>query len=272
MKWTHHIGNHADAPIPEEQRLRQLILVDRPNPSLAIGANGVVTVLRVPQGKQRPWTLRLWIEGDYLHTYATGTIDAIERAKTAPKSEHADGCLATVLHEFVEAFTPMLNESMDLLEECEQITLSQKDCELAWTKLQEARRLLLRIGKLAMQRSILDVLADHPIINGNQARIKISAMRLDRIYDDCEFMLERADHLRDELQHWKDGVSDQYLNRITVFGVLFMPINLLAGMCGMNVGGIPFANSPHGFWLIALTMAIIVALQIVWLRRNKYLQ
>ncbi len=28
-----------------------------------------------------------------------------------------------------------------------------------------------------------------------------------------------------------------------------MPINIVAGFFGMNVGGIPFAENHHGFWV-----------------------
>lgn len=39
---------------------------------------------------------------------------------------------------------------------------------------------------------------------------------------------------------------------LTVVTVLALPINIIAGLLGMNVGGIPLANSPHGFLIIAL--------------------
>jgi zinc transporter len=37
-----------------------------------------------------------------------------------------------------------------------------------------------------------------------------------------------------------------------VVTVLALPINIIAGLLGMNVGGIPLADSPHGFLVIAL--------------------
>ena len=42
--------------------------------------------------------------------------------------------------------------------------------------------------------------------------------------------------------------------------VLRQPINLVAGLLGMNVGGIPLAEYPHGFWLV---LAFVVALTLL---------
>ena len=44
---------------------------------------------------------------------------------------------------------------------------------------------------------------------------------------------------------------------LTVVTVLALPINLIAGLFGMNVGGIPFAGHPHGFFLVVALVALI---------------
>ena len=37
---------------------------------------------------------------------------------------------------------------------------------------------------------------------------------------------------------------------LTIVTVLALPINILAGLFGMNVGGIPLAENKHGFWVV----------------------
>jgi zinc transporter len=44
---------------------------------------------------------------------------------------------------------------------------------------------------------------------------------------------------------------------LTVVTVLALPVNLVAGLFGMNVGGIPFANHAHGFFLVAGALGLI---------------
>ena len=42
--------------------------------------------------------------------------------------------------------------------------------------------------------------------------------------------------------------TNRSLFTLTVITVLALPINIIAGLLGMNVGGIPLANNPNGFF------------------------
>ena len=50
--------------------------------------------------------------------------------------------------------------------------------------------------------------------------------------------------------------------------MLALPINILAGLFGMNLGGVPLADNPHGFWIV---VAIVVTFTVVagWLAWRK---
>ena len=68
---------------------------------------------------------------------------------------------------------------------------------------------------------------------------------------DCRWRLDRAPGEPWKATHLPSGLV------VTVRGarsvtVLALPINIIAGLLGMNVGGIPLADSPHGFLVIAL--------------------
>ena len=45
------------------------------------------------------------------------------------------------------------------------------------------------------------------------------------------------------------------LDTLGVVTVLALPINIIAGLLGMNVGGVPLADSPHGFWVIVVIVS-----------------
>lgn len=46
---------------------------------------------------------------------------------------------------------------------------------------------------------------------------------------------------------------------LTIVTVLALPINLAAGLFGMNVGGIPFAEDGRGFWTVVATLVAFTA-------------
>jgi zinc transporter len=49
---------------------------------------------------------------------------------------------------------------------------------------------------------------------------------------------------------------------LTAVTVLALPINMVAGLFGMNVGGIPFAGRAHGFFFIAGTLIALTGVLI----------
>ena len=58
--------------------------------------------------------------------------------------------------------------------------------------------------------------------------------------------------------------SSRSLFTLTIVTVLALPINLVAGLFGMNVGGIPLATNESGFWVIVFVLAAITTMAI-WL-------
>ncbi len=58
---------------------------------------------------------------------------------------------------------------------------------------------------------------------------------------------------------------------LSVVSAVLLPVSLLAGMLGMNVHGIPWAEGPHGFWWISAIMAVVIAIEMAILRWFKIL-
>ena len=54
--------------------------------------------------------------------------------------------------------------------------------------------------------------------------------------------------------------NNRSLFLLTVFTVLALPINIIAGLFGMNVGGIPLAQHENGFWIV---VGLVAAFTIV---------
>ena len=58
--------------------------------------------------------------------------------------------------------------------------------------------------------------------------------------------------------------TNRSLFTLTIVTVLALPINIITGLLGMNVGGIPLAQSTHGFFVIACIVVVFVVIA-VWL-------
>jgi zinc transporter len=58
--------------------------------------------------------------------------------------------------------------------------------------------------------------------------------------------------------------NNRSLYVLTIVTVLALPINIMAGLFGMNVGGIPLAEHAHGFWIVVALIATFTAIA-AWL-------
>lgn len=76
---------------------------------------------------------------------------------------------------------------------------------------------------------------------------------------DAAVLVERVKLLQEELSALIDEQTNRTLFVLTVVTVLALPINLVAGLFGMNVGGIPLAGSVHGFWVVVVLLAAVTA-------------
>ena len=76
----------------------------------------------------------------------------------------------------------------------------------------------------------------------------------------CQFLLE-------ELRAQVEEDTNRNIYILTMFSAVFLPATLIAGIWGMNVGGIPFGSSPNGFWVVGgLIAAFFTLFAIVLLR------
>jgi len=76
--------------------------------------------------------------------------------------------------------------------------------------------------------------------------------------------------LEDTNQSLLSTKTNEVIQVLTVFSVVMLPLTLVASIWGMNVR-LPLSDSPVGFWVIALAMATLMCLLVIFFRRRKWL-
>lgn len=81
---------------------------------------------------------------------------------------------------------------------------------------------------------------------------------------DLSELKERIKLLQEEIAAQIGEQTNRSIFTLTIVTVLALPINIMAGLFGMNVGGIPLAQDAHGFYII---VAIIISFTVLagWL-------
>jgi zinc transporter len=125
-------------------------------------------------------------------------------------------------------------------------------------ELGKLRRVLVRLQRLlAPEPAALFRLLRQPppwIAAHDLDELRQSTEEFSMVIRDLSALQERIKLLQEEMAAQVSEQTNRSLFTLTMVTVLALPINITTGFFGMNVGGIPFAESSHGF----LTMVLIV--------------
>lgn len=92
---------------------------------------------------------------------------------------------------------------------------------------------------------------------------------LETIAQDLDLVQERTRLLQDEIAGRLSEATNRNLEVLSLVTTALLPITLVTGVFGMNVGGLPGVNDPHGFrWVMSLIVGAI-AVVLVWLLRRR---
>lgn len=136
------------------------------------------------------------------------------------------------------------------------------------TRLGVLRRLLVRLQRLlAPEPAALFRLLQHPpawMVERDVDELRQATEEFSVALRDMSALQERIKLLQEEIAATVNERTSRSLFVLTVVTVLALPINILAGLFGMNVGGVPLADNGHGFWIL---VAVVIGFTAVagWL-------
>ncbi|PXX44810.1 transporter [Undibacterium pigrum] len=138
----------------------------------------------------------------------------------------------------------------------------------------ELRRVLVRLQRLlAPEPAALFRLLQRPpvwVAERDVQELRQSTEEFAVVLSDMASLQERIKLLQEEIAASVNEQNNRSLFVLTIVTVLALPINIIAGLLGMNVGGIPLAQHEDGFWIV---VAIVATFTVIagWLafRKNR---
>jgi Mg2+ and Co2+ transporter CorA len=82
----------------------------------------------------------------------------------------------------------------------------------------------------------------------------------------------RVNGLYDSYQSVGSSRVDKRLRILTIVSAITLPFGLIAGLLGMNVGGLPATQDPQGFFIVIVMMVIIGAVELFYFQRKGWLE
>jgi zinc transporter len=140
-------------------------------------------------------------------------------------------------------------------------------------ELSAIRRVLVRLQRMLAPEpgSIFRLLARPPrwLHTADIQDLREATEEFSLVLGDMAGLVERIKLLQEEIAARLEEQNNRTLFTLTLVTVLALPINIVAGFFGMNVGGIPLAENHHGFWLMVLLVATFTALLGWWVFRRR---
>jgi zinc transporter len=136
------------------------------------------------------------------------------------------------------------------------------------------RRVLVRLQRLLAPEpaALFRLLQKPPAWVGQEdlQDLRQSTEEFNVVLTDIAALQERIKLLQEEVAGRVAEENNRSLFVLTMVTVLALPINMIAGLLGMNVGGIPLAAHPMGFWIVlAIIATFTIIAAVVALRRKR---
>jgi len=220
-------------------------------------------------------SLRLWYDGRRLISASRARLRTVERIAESLEQGEGPRDLPELLLDLIDGISALTDDLIETLEEdldeAEAALLEDADRELRG-RLAQIRRTVIVIRRyLAPERDALLRLATlpSPLIEGlDRGRLRELADGLTRLVEDLDMARDRGAMLHEQLL---TRLSDQLNARmylLSIVAAVFLPLGFLTGLFGINVGGMPWIETPMGFWwVVLLSLATGTGLG-WWLKRN----
>ena len=207
-------------------------------------------------------TLWLSLDDRTMISARTKPLRAIERLRASVKAGDAFRSsvqlLAHLLRDQADVLIQIVRSIIAKVDEIEDKLLADR-LDHKRANLGQLRRLLVRLQRLlAPEPAALFRLLGRPpswMVELDVQELRQSTEEFSVALNDLIALQERIKLLQEEIAARVNELNSRSLFVLTIVTVLALPINIIAGLLGMNVGGIPFAQHPHGFWIVVAIVA-----------------
>jgi zinc transporter len=208
-------------------------------------------------------TLWLSVDERMLVSVRRQPIRSLDRLRTAVKAgESFPSPLALLVHllrDQAEVLTHIVRNTTVKVDGIEDTFLAGR-LDLKRAGLGSLRRDLVRLQRLlAPEPAALFRLLNRPpswIEEHDTQELRQSSEEFSVTIQDMTGLQERIKLLQEEIAARIGEQTNRSVFVLTAVTVLALPINMIAGLFGMNVGGVPLAQHSNGFWIV---VAFVVA-------------
>ena len=261
------------------------LLADETRPRVAFMHDGILMTLRGVNlnpgaDPEDMVSLRIWVDEKQIITVRLRKLmvvnDVRERIAVGKGPVSISDTLRLLTISLVQRMNPVIddmNDDIDALEN-DMVENPSSTADIRH-RLKELRREAITLRRyLAPQREAVARVHSEAVAwmpNDHRLAFRECADQVARIVEDLDAMRERAAVIQDELTNRATEHMNRNMYTLSVVAALMLPLGVITGMLGMNVGGLPLAENKEGFALVMVFLGAVVAMQVWIFKRLKWI-
>lgn len=218
----------------------------------------------------------LWVDQRTLLSARLQPLRSIDRLREAVKRgetfESPTALLTHLLRDQADVLVQIVRSATARVDKIEDSLLADR-VHQSRSRLGALRRVLVRLRRLlAPEPGALFRLLNQPpawIATRDVQELRHSTEEFSAVLGDMTALQERIKLLQEEVAARVTEETNRSVFVLTMVTVLALPINMIAGLLGMNVGGIPLAEHEHGFWIVVAIIASFTLAAAWWAFRRR---
>jgi len=223
-------------------------------------------------------TLRVFVTPRLIVTCRRQRMRSVDRVRREVESLRDDrsplDVFTLLLDEIVEGFVALAADLGERVENLQDRILAGRALEQSGD-LAQIRHVVARFRRhvLANRTMLQPLLRRIPATAEGPQREQLHAVleRLEATAQDMDLIMERSRLLQEEITSRLGEATNRNLYLLSIVTTALLPITLITGVFGMNVGGLPFLESKHGFFWVMVIMTITLVTTMLLLRKSRVL-
>jgi len=289
LAWVHLDAQDDDTSTWLEGELSYLdpfvvsaLLAEETRPRITEIGEGALVILRgvnlnEDANPEDMVSIRLWIDSHRIISVQRRQLKAVfdidEKIKAGKGPADAGQFLTMLISKLFERIEPVITELDDRTDDIEEKILEKADLGLREDIVDIRKKAIILRRYMAPQKDAIGQLRTSDLnwmLPAHKRHLQESFDRVLRYVEDLDAIRERAQIVKDELANILADRLNKNMYVLSVIAAIFLPLGFLTGLLGINIGGIPGADSSNAFWVFSSILVGIVAAQIIIFKKLKW--
>lgn len=288
--WLHFDYTHPDTRrwLESESGLNEVViaalLADETRPrSLSLDRGLLATLRGINHNRNAEpedmVSIRLWVQEGLIITTFRRRLNTVMEIAEALSAGGGPTDEAGFVVSLCSGLTGHMAETMEDIEEqlddLDERLLGNSEEKSLQHELGELRRRIIILRRyIAPQREALQRIVHEftwLLPEAQRLQLRESTDQLTRYVEELDLSRDRATVIQEQLIAKASEELNRRLFLLAVITLVFLPLSFITGLLGVNVSGIPGAESPRAFFALSGMLGLILLLQIFWLKRSRWL-